>query len=204
MKVSLWSGCALLVVALLTGPASARSHQASDNQYGGPIYAGAPDLATAGSLISAGGGPKSFSTRLALVAIIGPQLVDPEIAILQKQYGAANVSSWLQTFDFIIRTSAEKAVAAGVTFPLSSPSHTGKALFTDVMRAGQDSGSTFWTGTMLDRLVTHGVHVATMQDVDATLGADADANYHKITNQFVYDVAVQLGLGDTVKLAADH
>ena len=202
MKVSLWSGCALLIVALFAGPVSARSHE--DNRFGGPVYAGAPDLVTAGSFISAGGGSKSFSTRLALIALIGPQLLDPEIAILQKQYGASSVSSWLQTFDFIIRNSAEKAAAAGVTFPLSSPTHTGKALFTELMQDGQESGTTFWTGTMLDKLVTHAIHVATMNDVDATLGADADANYHKITNQFVYDVAVQLGLGDTVKLAADH
>ena len=203
MKVSLWA-CSALLISVLAVPAAARSHKTADNQYGGPIYAGAPDLITAGALISSGGGAKSFSTRLALVAVIGPQLVDPEIAILQKQYGAANVSSWLQTSDFIIRKSAAKAGEAGVTFPLASPTHTGKALFTELMQDGRDSGGTFWTGTMLDKLVTHQVHVATMQDVDATLGADADANYHKITNQFVYDVAVQLGLGDTVKLASDH
>ncbi len=199
----IWAGCVLLI-SMLAAPVSARSHKDGDNRFGGPVYAGAPDLVTAGSLISAGGGAKAFSTRLALIALIGPQLVDPEIAILQKQYGAANVSSWLQTFDFIIRTSAEKAAATGVTFPLSSATHTGKALLTDLLQDGQDPGKTFWTGTMLDKLVTHPIHVATMQDVDATLGADADANYHKITNQFVYDVAVQLGLGDTVKLAADH
>ena len=190
---------------MLAGSAvSARPHKAADNEYGGPIYAGPPDLVTAGALISAGGGPKAFSARTALTNVIGVQLVDPEIGTLQKQYGAAAVASWLQTFDFIIRNSAAKVAAAGISFPLSSPTHTGKALFMELMQDGQDSGSTFWTGSMLDKLVTHPVHVATMQDVDATLGADADANYHKITNQFVYDVAVQLGLGDTVKLAPDH
>jgi hypothetical protein len=204
VKVSLRAGCALLLVAFITGPASARPHKGADNQYGGPVYEGAPDLVTAGSLISAGGGPTAFSTRVALHTIIGPQLVDPEILTLQKQYGTVAVASWLQTFDFTIRNAAVQATAAGVAFPLSSPTHTGKALFTDIMRDGIDADGTFWTGTMLDKLVTHPIHVQTMRDIDASIGADADANYHKITNQFIYDVAVQLGLGDTVKLASDH
>jgi hypothetical protein len=205
VKVSRWAACALLLIAVLAGAGvSARPHKSADNEFGGPVYAGPPDLVTAGAFVSAGGGATAFSTRVALHAIIGPQLVDPEIATLQKQYGTVAVASWLQTSDFAIRNAVAQATAAGVDFPLASPTHTGKALFTEMMHDGMDSGSTFWTGTMLDKLFTHPIHVQTMRDIDASLGADADANYHKITNQFVYDVAVQLGLGDTVKLAPDH
>jgi hypothetical protein len=205
VKLSSVAACALLIGALLAGSlASARSHKGADNRYGGPVYAGPADLVTAGALISAGGGAKAFSTRIAFGTIIGPQLVDPELEILRKDYGAAAVESWLHSFDFVVRRSAELATDGGVIFPLGSASHTGKALFIDVMHDGRDAGGTFWTGTMLDKLVSHAVHEQTMHDLDAALGEDADANYHKITNQFIYDIAVQLGLGDDVKLAGDH
>ncbi len=195
--------CALLAPTLLAQPAFARSHGA-DNEYGGPVYAGPPDLVTAGAFLSAGGGQKTFTARTALNNVIGVQLVDPEITNLQKQYGVAAVNGWLHAFDFTLRDAAAQATAGGVTFPLSAPTHTGKALFIDLARDGTDAGGTFWTGTMLDKLVTHQVHVQTMRNIDASLGAEADATYHKITNQFVYDIAVQLGLGDGVKLAAFH
>ena len=190
---------------LAQSPAPAYAKGASsDNRYGGPIYMGPPDLVTAGAFISAGGGPAVFSARTALATIIGVQLVDPEIAVLQTKYGAAAVGSWLRTFDLVIRDAAAQANAAGYVLPLSSPAHTGKALFIDLMRDGTDPGGTFWTGHMLDRLVTHAIHTQTMSNIDASLGEVADAGYHKITSRFVYDVAVQLGLGDNVKLAPDH
>ncbi len=205
MKLPARAACLLLALAVFAGPAaSARSHKAPDNMYGGPIYSGPPDVITAGSFITAGGGAKTFTTRTALNNVIGVQLVDPEIETLQKQYGVAAVRSWLRTFDFVIRNGAQEAIAAGLTFPAASPTHTGQALFTAMMQDGMDHTTTFWTGTMLDKLVTHPVHASVMRQIDETFGADADADYHKITNQFVFDVAVQLGIGDTVKLSPDH
>lgn len=205
MKSTSWTSWILLAISVLVStPVAARSHRAAENEFGGPVYAGPPDLVTTGSFISAGGGPAVYSTRTALSAIVGPQLIDPELQTLRKQYGEAAVTSWFRTFDFAIRSAADQAAAAGMTFPLASPTHTGKALFAALLQDGTDAGGTFWTGTMLDKLVSHSIHVQTMTNIDASLGADADANYHKITNQFMYDVAVQLGLGDTVKLAPDH
>lgn len=205
MKQACWTACVLLAFSVLAStPASSRSHDAKDNRFGGAVYTGPPDLVTTGSFISAGGGPTTYSTRTALNTIIGPQLVDPELQTLRKQYGEAAVTAWLHTFDFAIRTAADQAASGGITLPLSSPTHTGKALFTALLQDGTDAGGIFWTGTMLDRLVSHAIHVQTMTNIDAALGAEADASYHKITNQFMYDVAVQLGLGDTVKLAPDH
>jgi len=206
VKLSSLALCALLALAALGQPAAfARSHDPSaSNQYGGPVYSGVPDLVTVGAFISAGGGPRTFSARTALNNVIGVQLVDPEIQTLQQQYGAAAVSSWLQTFDFVMRDAAVQTSAAGITLPLASPTHTGKALFTALLQDGTDSGSTFWTGTMLDKLVSHPIHVQMMRNVDLTFGANAGAGYHRITNQFMYDVAVQLGLGDDVKLSSYH
>ncbi len=198
--------CTLVALgATVPATAAARSpRSATTNQYGGAIYAGAPDIVTTGAFITAGGGAKTFSTRTALDTVLGPQVVDPEIENLQKQYGAANVSLWLQTFDFVFRDAAAQAGAAGIQLPLSSPTHTGQALFTDLMTDGIDSSGAFYSTTMLDKLFTHAIHVQVMRDIEGTIGANADATYHKITNQFVYDVAVQLGLGDQVKLSPDH
>ena len=130
----------------------ARSHKAADNRYGGPVYAGPADLVTAGSLISAGGGAKAFSTRFAFGRIIGPQLVDPEPRdVTQRIRRRPAVETWQHSFDSVVRRAAELSTDGGVIFPLASASHTGKALFIDIMHDGMDPGGTFWTGTMLDK-----------------------------------------------------
>ncbi len=62
---------------------------------------------------------------------------------------------------------------------------------------------TYYEGTQLDHLVTHGIHAAVMDDIDKKYGAAADGNYHKISDQAHYDLAHALGV-DSVKLAAYH
>jgi len=58
---------------------------------------------------------------------------------------------------------------------------------------------------LLDKAVSHGIHVQVMNDIDAnsTLGKETDFDYHKISNQAFYDLAQALG-AKTTKLAAVH
>ena len=92
--------------------------------------------------------------------------------------------------------------AAGVKFPDANIS--GKTLAARLVGLGVPGNKgAFLTGTMLDHLVTHGIHESTMAAIDAKFGAKLDANYHKISNQAFYDLAQALG-AKTVKLAAFH
>jgi len=56
---------------------------------------------------------------------------------------------------------------------------------------------------MLDKAVSHKVHMQVMSDIDAKYGEPTDASYHKISNQLFYDVAVAMGVS-AVKLASFH
>ena len=56
---------------------------------------------------------------------------------------------------------------------------------------------------MLDKLVSHKIHEAVMDAIDAQYGAKADANYHRIADQAHYDLAQALG-AKSVMLAAYH
>ena len=56
---------------------------------------------------------------------------------------------------------------------------------------------------MLDHAITRKIHMAVMDDIDSKWGAEADAEYHKITNQAMADMAHALG-HKQVKLASFH
>ena len=166
----------------------------------GPNYTGAPDLAATSSLLAAGGGAENFSIQKALVAIVGQKATDAEVTKLTGQYGAKVVTDWVNAFDVVVRDAAKRAVAAGVKLP--APSLQGTALATQLVKDGSGDG-VFWTGTMLDHLVTHGIHVATMDYVDEKYGVLMDGNYHRVTDQAMYDLAQALGV-TSVGLAFFH
>ena len=166
----------------------------------GPVYTGAPDLNATVSLIKAGGGPTNFSIAKALTAMVGPELVTAEVGKLTKQYGKADVGNWITVFNYAVEESAATAMSAHVKLPAGSLH--GKALAADLVKDGAGDG-TFWTGTMLDHAVTHGIHESTMAAIDAKYGTKLDGNYHKITDQAMYDLAQALG-ATSVKLASYH
>lgn len=166
----------------------------------GPNYTGAPDLNATASLIAAGGGAKTFSIKTALVAMVGDKLTNAEVAKLSTQYGPKLVADWVNAFDFVVQDAAGKAIAAGVKLP--DPTLKGPALAAQLVKLGSGDG-VFWTGTMLDHLVTHPIHVATMDTLDAKNGELYDGNYHRITDQAMYDLAQALG-DNAVGLAFFH
>ena len=175
------------------------------SRYGGPIYSGAPALTVTASLVAAGGGPAKFSTAAALTAMLGKATVDAEVAKLTKQYGAAAVAQWLKTFDFAVSDALKVATAKGVKLPAPDPKLTGKALATTLVNAGTAPDGAFQIEFLLDKAVSHAIHVQVMDDIDASpaLGKKADLQYHEISNQAFYDVAQALG-AKSVKLSPLH
>jgi hypothetical protein len=174
-------------------------------RFGGPVYTGAPALNVTAALVAAGGGPVKFSTATALTAMVGAATVKAEVAKLTKQYGAAKVASWLKTFDFAVADSLKVATAAGVKLPAADPKMTGKLLATTLVTAGTAKDGTFQIELLLDKAVSHKIHVQVMNDIDKApgLGKKADLDYHTISNQAFYDVAQALG-AKSVMLAPLH
>jgi hypothetical protein len=174
-------------------------------RYGGPIYSGKPALAVTAALVAAGGGAAKYSTATALTAMLGKATVAAEVAKLTKQYGAAAATQWLKTFDFAVGDSLKIATADGVTLPAPDPKMTGAALAKTLVGAGTAADGTFQIELLLDKAVSHAIHVQVMNDIDhnAAFGEKKDLDYHAISNQAFYDVAQ--ALGDTkVKLAPLH
>jgi hypothetical protein len=174
------------------------------SRYGGPIYSGAPALVVTASLVAAGGGPAKYSTATALTAMVGKATVTAEVGKLTKLYGAPAVTQWLKTFDFAVGDALKIATAKGIKLPAADPKLTGKALATTLVKAGTAPDGTFQIEFLLDKAVSHGIHVQVMDDIDANaaFGKKADLQYHQISNQAFYDVAEALGAD--VKLAPLH
>ncbi len=170
-------------------------------RYGGPVYNGDPALTVTASLVQAGGGPDNFSTVTALNHLLGKKLAAAEVKKLTDQYGADKVNSFVTVFDFVIADGLKIATAAGVKLP--DADMKGKKLAATLVAAGTDKDGTFWVGFLLDKAVTHKIHMQVMDDIDAKYGEDADANYHKIADQAMYDAAQALGATST-KLASFH
>ncbi len=172
-------------------------------RFGGPVYSGAPNLQATASLVDAGGGPAKFSTAAALVSMLGKDTVTAEVAKLTKQYGKEDVGMWLKTFDFAVNDSLKIATQAGVKLPEETLS--GPKLAAALVAAGQDENGAFQIETLLDKAVTHKIHVQVMNDIDNApgFGKQADLDYHLISNQAFYDVGVALKVAN-IKLAPLH
>ena len=172
-------------------------------RFGGPVYSGPPNLAVTASLVAAGGGAQNYSTTTALTSMLGADTVKAEVAKLNKQYGDAAVTQWLKTFDFAVDDALKIATAAGVKLP--APTLSGKELAQTLVKAGTAPDGTFQIELLLDKAVSHKIHVQVMDDIDASpdFGKKADYDYHRISNQAFYDVAQALGMTN-VKLASVH
>lgn len=157
-------------------------------------------LKVTAALVMAGGGPAHFSTGAAVTAIAGKKLTDAELKKLTKQYGAEMVSDWIKVNDFAVADALKIATAAGVKLPMGMLK--GKALGAELVKLGL-SKNTYYVEFMLDKLLTHDIHVKVMDDIDAKFSQKADANYHKVSNQAYYDLAHAMGM-KTVKLATFH
>jgi hypothetical protein len=153
------------------------------------VYTGAPALAVTLSMVEAGGGPSNFSTVTLLKKLTG-SLFDAEVAKLTKQYGKEQVGQFLKTFDFVVNDSLRIVTEKKIALP-STPDpdpNDGRALAAALWSAGQ-TGNGFNVEVMLDRAVSHPIHVQVMKDIDAKYGLGVDAQYHAILTTAMKDLA---------------
>lgn len=207
MPFKSWSMTTLIVTLLLApcvfaaGPSP--GPKGATNWYGGPVYLGKPRLRLTAAFVRAGGGPQHFSTKTALVAMLGKRAVNAEVAKLTRQYGEQRVNDFILGMNFAVADGLKRATAAGVKLP-APPSHLkGAVLAKALIRAGTTADRTFWAGELFDHLLSHGIHNQVMADADKARGGAFDRNLHRLTNQSLFDVAHALGM-KSVKLASLH
>jgi hypothetical protein len=153
------------------------------------IYTGAPALPVTLSMVEAGGGPADFSTVRLLKTLAGSAFA-PEIAKLTQQYGKAQIGQFVKTFDFVVSDSLRIFKQKNAALP-SQPNpdpKDGPKLAAALWGAGQ-TGQGFNVEVMLDRAVSHPVHLQVMKDIDARYGLAADAQYHAILTTAMKDLA---------------
>lgn len=160
------------------------------SRFSGPgVYTGKPALPVTLSMVIAGGGPKDFAT-LTLVKVLAGDKTDAEVAALKQKFGDQKVTNFVTIFPFVVSDSLKIAKEKGVALP-STPNpdpKNGEALAGALWAAGQ-TGHGYNVEVMLDRAVSHPIHVQVMSDIDAKYGIAADADYHAVLNQAMHDLA---------------
>jgi hypothetical protein len=157
------------------------------------INLGSPNLALTFAVVTAGGGAASFDSGKLITLLTGNgPVTQTELASLTKKFGADNVASFEKTFNYVITDSLAQEAQAGVALPTTpSPDPSDpKALSAALYAAGTSPHGGYDVEYMLDTLVSHVVHVAVMNDIDANpdLGPKADANYHAVLSQTILDL----------------
>ncbi len=160
------------------------------SRFSGPgVYTGAPALPVTLSMVIAGGGPSNFNSVTLVKTLTGSKF-NAEVGKLTSQYGKDKVGNFLKVFDFVVSDSlrivGEKKIALPKN-PNPDPQN-GPALAAALWGAGQ-TGAGFNVEVMLDRAVSHPVHVQVMKDIDAKFGLPADADYHAVLNTAMHDLA---------------
>lgn len=183
-------------------PSSSAQQEAPTNMFGGPSYQGAPALAVTTALVEAGGGSENFSFAKALVSMLGEDTVNAEVAKLTRQYGEAEVETFLGGMNLAVDLSLKHATQAGVSLP-EPAALSGIELAKTLVSAGTTPDGTFWSGYLFDQAVSNKIHHQVMVDINNIAGYEADLTTHKILNQAMYNVAQALGMND-VKLASLH
>lgn len=187
----------LALMAAMVAPVWAKAPQQAQpnivflaSRFSGPgVYTGKPALPVTLSMIVAGGGPAHFSS-LQLVKTLAGAKTSAEVAKLNKQYGEARIKQFLATFNFVVSDALVIAGRNHVGLPkVPNPNpKDGKALATALWGAGQ-TGRSFNVEVMLDRAVSHPIHVQVMNDIDKKYGIAADADYHAILTTAMNDLA---------------
>jgi hypothetical protein len=159
------------------------------SRFSGPgVYTGPPALPVTLSMIIAGGGPKHFDS-VTLLKVLAGKNFNAEVGKLTKQYGKAKVGNFLTVFNFVISDSVKIVMAKKVKLPAkpSPDPKNGKALAAALWNAGVIPGG--WSvEVMLDRAVSHPIHVQVMKDIDAKYGIAKDADYHAILTTAMADL----------------
>jgi hypothetical protein len=188
----------LCAAALFAAPASALAQATT----GAPVYTSAPDLGVTASLAAVGGSAQGFSIQQALIAMLGPTAVQQEFDKLTRVYGQKAVADWMTVFNFAVTDGDAAAAAGGMTLPQPPAELQGPNLAVALVIDGDENG-TFWSTTLLDHIFSHTVAGQVEAHVDQRFGPGEDANFQRITDQAMYDLAQSLDLTQ-VQLAAYH
>jgi hypothetical protein len=173
---------AIALAAVLTAPALAG--------WKGPTsYAGTPDLTVTAEMVAAGGGPAHFDSKK-LVGVMAGKNAPAALAYLTKAYGAANVDAFFRTFTHAVDDSLHYATAKGIALPaVRVPS--GAVLTHQLYAAGTLPNGNYDVGYMLERLVSHPIHMWVMWDINRQpdLGRKTDETFHIILTDAMHKLA---------------
>jgi hypothetical protein len=173
---------ALALVGVLAAPASA-------GWKGPTTYAGPPELTVTAEMVAAGGGPAHFDSKK-LVGVMAGKNAPVALAYLTKEYGASNVDAFFRTFTYAVDDSLHYATAKGVKLPASTvPS--GPVLTQRLYAAGTMPNGLYDVGYMLERLVSHPIHMWVMWDINRQpdLGRKTDETFHIILTDAMHKLA---------------
>ncbi len=188
------AGALTLPLAAGAQPAPAASAAPKARFSDAGAYTGAPNLPLTVSMVVAGGGPQAFEATK-LVGVLAGDKTTAEVASLTQKFGADNVKSFLTVFNFVVNDALKYVTEAKIALPAPSPDPSdGKALAAALYKQGINPDGRFDVEYMLDGLVSHGIHVKVMDDIDAKYGAAADANYHAVLTQAMTDLKSVYGL----------
>ena len=171
------------VLALLLGaPASA-------GWKGPTMYMGTPELTVTAEVVGAGGGPAHFDSKK-LVGVMAGKNAPAALSYLTKTYGSANVDAFFKTFTYAVDDSLRYATAKGIALPaVHVPS--GPVLTQHLYSAGTLPNGQYDVGYMLERLVSHPIHMYVMWDINKQpdLGRKTDETFHIILTDAMHKLA---------------
>ena len=175
--------CATLVVAFgLSAPASA-------GWKGPTMFHGTPDLMITSEMVAAGGGAAHFDSKK-LVGVMAGQHAPAALAYLTKTYGPANVDAFFRTFTYAVDDSLKYATQKGIKLPPARvPS--GTVLTAQLYHAGTLPNGQYDVGYMLERLVSHPIHMYVMWDINKQphLGKKTDETFHIMLTDAMHKLA---------------
>ena len=160
----------------------------------GPIYREPPDFAVASSLLHAAKSRRGPDAALALESIFGQAAMSKERTALASRYGRPSVEVFFTTFSEVLRDFGRASQAAGLSQPPKPV--TGAALGSAVIKAGTDKDGYFFTGYMLDHLMSHVTAFQIIRKItaDRSFGSKSVATMNSISNRLFYDMARASGV----------
>lgn len=112
------------------------------------------------------------------------------LAYLTKTYGAADVDGFFRTFTYAVNDSLKYATAKKIALPaVTVPS--GAVLTQQLYKAGTLPNGQYDPGYMLEKLVSHPIHMWVMWDINRQpdLGAKTDETFHIILTDAMHKLA---------------
>lgn len=177
-----WYGALIVALLLATRPATA-------GWKGPTTFDGTPQLTVTAEMVAAGGGAEHFDSKK-LVGVMAGKNAPAALGYLTRTYGAANVDAFFRTFTYAVNDSLRYATEKGIKLPPAAvPS--GAVLTGHLYAAGTLPNGQYDVGYMLERLVSHPIHMWVMWDINKQpdLGRKTDETFHIILTDAMHKLA---------------